>query len=738
MRLFRLIAIAVLTCGLATAAAAPQPRLKPEAPASPWIARDQALALRSVFEALDERQYDAARAFAATLTDPLAARIARWALLRSDAPGYSLADHDAFLDTHPAWPSLWSLQRQAEALIDEDTPPREIIAFFDTREPLSGFGKLHLGRALIAVGREDLAAGYLRKAWIEHNFTSRDSRMILDTYGDYLREEDHFAKADRALFGRTTAGLEDVAGLLSDRHAKEIAVRRNLIRGRSSGRAGFNRLPADSQRDPGVLHAMVRYLRRADRDEEAIRLAGIASAEGSGLRDAEAWYYETRILTRWALKNGRFEDAYALSAYSGLREGGWFAEAEFMAGWIALRFLGDAERAAAHFRFLTEHVSSPISLARGNYWQARAASALGDEKRAKSHYLVAAHYPYTYYGQLAAETLGRSAPLFDFPEDAPVTNEDRLRLAERDLTRALHILDHIGQDITFRRFAMALDDQLTDEREILAYAELVRAAGHVDLAVRGGKATRSQGMAVPQVIYPRYPVPEAATRFAEEPLILGLSRQESEFRVSAYSSARAKGVMQLIDSTARITARKENLPYEPARLLWDPAYNMTLGAAHLSHLLERFGGSYVMVLAAYNAGPHRVDDWIETYGDPRSPDIDPVDWVELIPFSETRNYVMRVLENTQVYRARLSGMPLGIALSEDLTRGSPSTMAVIGKPIPAPQLWATADRAGAPLIGHNQRSSPPLAVLRTQQSGPAAEIIPRLSPSGHPVPVSNR
>jgi len=737
----RFLAFALSLIGLWGTAwsAPPVPNLKPLAPASPWIEREQADTLRSVFAAIDEKQYAAARVFADALEDPLAQDIATWAILFSRAPDNTIEDYDRFLDEHPSWPSRSTFQRKAEKLMDEDTPRDTLLAFYDTREPLTGFAKLHLGSALLAMGEEKLGADYVRKAWIEHNFNSADSKDIVRQHRAVLREQDHFKKADRALFRRTTAGTEDVEGLLPEELQRQVNTRRGLLRGRTAGRTAFNRLSKEEQRDPGVLLAMVRYLRRKEREEEAIAIAAHAPLAPLSLRDPEAWYYERRLLARWALKNGRFEDAYRLTAYSGLTDGGQFAEAEFLAGWIALRFLGDPESAAAHFDFMTSKVSSPISLARGNYWQARAWMMAGNVDRAKAHFRVAAEYPYTYYGQLAIEFLGESAPLYGFPTPEKATEADKAKLHERELARALEILDVVNEDKHFRRFAYALDDQLSDEGELRAYAELVRDAGHFDLIVRGGKASRAQGATVPEVIYPLYPVPAKATDFVEAPLILGLSRQESEFKVDAYSSARAKGMMQLLDGTAKITARKEGLPYKPSMLLADPDYNMTLGAAHLSHLLERFSGSYIMVLAAYNAGPHRVDRWVKEYGDPRDPSVDPVDWVELIPFNETRNYVMRVLENVQVYRSQLGGLPLGMQLTEDLTRGSPASMEAIGQLVPTQVLFGTADEVGPPLLSEEDMGSPPLAVLRAEAMEDGdAPFNPLLSPNDPPASASNR
>ncbi len=457
---------------------------------------------------------------------------------------------------------------------------------------------------------------------------------------------------------------------------------------------------------------MVRYLRRSGREEDAIEVAKLAPLDSGSLRDPGSWYEERKRLARWAIKNGLFNDAYNLSAYSGLEEGADFAEAEFMAGWLALRFLVDPDRARAHFDFLLSGVDTPISMARGHYWLARSYQAMADPLRARAHYRVAADFPYTYYGQLAVESLGEEAPRYGFPKERPVDPAAVARYEGRNLARAMEILDRINERGLYRRFALALDEELSSEDEIRIFSERVRDQQEWDLVVRAGKVARGRGLQVPEAIYPLYPLPGTVEEFTEPALVLGLSRQESEFRSDAVSSANAKGMMQLLNSTARITARKENIPYSADRLLTDPAYNFTLGAAHLSHLIERFGGSYVMVLAGYNAGPHRVDDWVETYGDPRDPDVDPVDWVELIPFAETRNYVMRVLENTQVYRTRLGDEPLGHRLVEDLTRGSASTLDAIGQPIPAPRLWMAGGRDGPAGPVETHYEAPPLALRR--------------------------
>ncbi|MBB4659442.1 lytic transglycosylase domain-containing protein [Parvularcula dongshanensis] len=680
-------------CGVVLTAAAPSPSLKPPAPVSPYVTPTDEAVLRAVFTALTDRRYAEAERRRRDLEDPLARAVADWAYLRSGGPGIRAAEVAAFLSAHPDWPDATRIQAQAEDRFDDETPAADLLLFFDTRDPVRGEGMVQLGRALIESGSVEAGEDMIRRAWIERDWTAASERQILSRHGARLREADHVAKADRQLFDIEATATERLLPLLPKDERRAAEARIALLKRDRNGPGLYEALPEEKRLDAGVLHAAVRYWRRSDKDLRATELAGLAPQGAEALRDPDAWYTERSLLARTALSEGRFEDAYVLSAYSGLTRGADFAEAEFLAGWIALRFLGDPQRAETHFALLASNVSSPISLSRGEYWLARAKEAGGDEIGAVEAFRQAASRPFTYYGQLAAERLGDSAPRIAFPEAEAPNAEDLASFEARPMAGAMRILAEVGEDWAFDRFARALDDSLETPGEVLAFADLVTGERKTHLAVRAGKVARSNGAATPQATYPLLPVPEAAAGFVETPLILGLSRQESEFNPRIVSSARAQGVMQLLTGTAKITARKEGLPYEASRLLDDPAYNMTLGAAHLSHLIERFGGSYVMTIAGYNAGPHRVDGWTERFGDPREPSVDPVDWVELIPFSETRNYVQRVLENVQIYRARLDGGVIAGRLTGDLVRGG-SAPGAIGKASPAPALVRYAEAEG--------------------------------------------
>lgn len=657
---------------------APVPRAKPAAPAGAPAATPDAAALALVFAAIEQRQPATARTYLTQIDGDVARTVAHWAILRSAEDTAPLSEIGAFLDAHTGWPDSVLLQQRAEKAMTDATPAADVLAFFASRDPVSGPGHAQLGRALIETGKAEAGRAQIRRAWTEHDWPLLEERAFLARHADTLTPRDHWVKADRQLFEVRATATERLVPLLPPERRREATVRIALLKQDRNAPPLLNALPPASLRDSGVLHAATRYYRRLEQETTALTYAGLAPLDAVGLRDPEAWYTERKLLARWAIKTGRFADAYTLSAYSGLSDGESFSEAEFLAGWTALRFLGDAERGKAHFAFLSAGVTSPISRARGEYWLGRAFAATGERAAAAQHYRTAAEYSFTFYGQLAIATLGKDGPRASFPAEFAPSAEDLAAFEARPLVQAMRMLAAAREHVHYDRFARALDDQLRAPGEVIAFHDMVQAEDKLYLAVRAAKVARNNGADVPHIVYPIYPVPERAGRYVEEALILGLSRQESEFNPRAFSSARARGMMQLIDATAKITAKKENIPYTASRLLDDPAYNLLLGAAHLSHLIDKFGGSYILTLVAYNAGPNRVDQWIPIYGDPRTAAVDPVDWIELIPFSETRNYVMRVLENTQVYRARLNGVPLGSRLMEDLVRGGNRTRTIGG------------------------------------------------------------
>ncbi|NHK27550.1 lytic transglycosylase domain-containing protein [Parvularcula flava] len=664
--------------------------MKPEAPGPVYVSESDHAILNLYFEALDRKRWEQANAYRPQISDPVARTVADWAWYRAEPDNLDWRALGRFLDENPDWPNDYTIQRFAEEAMTGNDAPSDIIAFFRSKQPVSGYGKIALARALLKDGQADEGKRWLRDAWVNHNWPVSDERNIASEFATHLSEADHYAKVDRQLFDIIATDSRRLLDYLSASHRQMAEARIALLRRDGNAVRLLEGLSSEQLRDSGVLHAAARYYRRGENEPTAIGYAAQAPINSEYLRYPEAWWGEKNLLMLWAMRNGLYKDAYRMAAYSGLSEGGDFAEAEFYAGWIALRFLKEPERARRHFAYLDANVSSPISKARAQYWLGRAFAAEGNRERARQYYAVAAAYPLTFYGQLAQENLGtENAPAF--PGPVQPTEQDREMFNSRPLVHAMRILSEVDEEYRYIAFARQLDDVMTSPGEYALYEELVAREDMLFLSVRAGKAAVNRGAEAPSVAYPRIFVPGQAANFVEEPLILGLSRQESEFNPRAYSSANARGLMQLLPSTAQLTARKEGFPYSTSRLMDDPLYNLVIGSAHLSHLIERFEGSYVLTLVGYNAGPNRASQWIERYGDPRNPDVDPVDWVELIPFDETRNYVQRVLENTQIYRSQVTGGPIAGKLSQDLVRGGGTTTA-IGLSQPSPILSAKANQ----------------------------------------------
>ena len=656
--------------GGAAAASTPVATLSAASPL--YLSSSDLALLDTVRKAVAKRDFAGARAAARQIGDPNARALGEWYYFEAEDPLIKVSDADAFLDAHPEWPSQGKIQSHVEKRMTSATPAAEVLAFFQSRDPVTGEGKLQLARAQFATGETDAAVLHIKDAWRTNNFTLGDEQRLIANYGGRLNQDDHLARVDRLLFAREVATAKRSITYLVGSDRKRANVRADLLLGAASAGDAYNALSPEDRAEAGVTLAAIRYFRRRQEEPRAIAIARNAPVDPVTLRNPARWWEEQQLLMRWALKNRLYADAYAMASHHGLEPGSSeFAEAEFNSGWIALRFLKDADRAEKHFAALAGNVSAPISISRGWYWLGRAAEAKGDEALSRERYAKAAKFIYTFYGQLAAEKIGGDALAVVFEHGAPATAEDKAKFGSRPAVAALRMLTDLKDDRAFLIFAYHVDDRLQTQGEFRELSDLAMQAGAPHVAVRAGKVATRAGAFAADIAYPTITVPKQAVQYAPAEVILGLSRQESEFNPRAFSRAGARGLMQLIPSTAQITAKKEGLPYRRDALLSDPHYNMTLGSAHLSHLISKYQGSWIMTFAAYNAGPNRVTQWVEAYGDPRGDDVDPLDWIEQIPFEETRNYVQRVLENSQIYRSRIAKAPIAGALAMDIERGAP-------------------------------------------------------------------
>jgi len=615
---------------------------------------------RQAVAAAKRDQADEAIRLARQAPQTVLPRLVAWIGYASGRSEADFARLATFITSNPDWPLLAQLTRSAEDSITLTTPAAEILRWFDSHPPTTANGAIAYARVLTAQGRADAAAKVVRDAWVGLNFGAAQERQFLDLFGMQLRPEDHWRRLDRLLWERREEPARAMLPRVDPGRRAVALARLALQGGKASPEPLIAQVPGALRDDPGLVYERVRWRRIKEMDEEAIDL--LAHPACDKVRP-DLWWQERAILVRRALQHGWVSRAYQLAAEHELQAGSAYVDAEFLAGWIALRFLDDRETALLHFLRLHEWATHPMSRARAAYWAGRAYDALGDAK-ARDWYSRAARHSTTYYGQLAAARL--KGGLWALPDEPVPTAEDSARFESREVVAAARLLLAVGEDDLLRPFFIRLNDIVESPGERVLVARLALAAGREDLAVTVARRSERDGVVLLEA---GWPLPDFAARpdtAPEKPLVLALIRQESGFMADAQSPVGARGLMQLMPATATQMARSVGVPYAAARLD-DPAYNIRLGSAYLSSLIDRFGGSYLLAVASYNAGPGRARRWMRENGDPREESVDVVDWVEMITISETRNYVQRVLESVEVYRRRL-GLPPGPGIEADLRR----------------------------------------------------------------------
>lgn len=652
-------------------AAANAPGTAPDTPtrsqtvARPLSGPDQTL-FRAGLAAARRGDVSAARRVIGDLSDPVARKTVVWALVDTSAGSLSFAELDSALRDLEGFPRPGRRRVAAERVIETSgKSPAEIVAWFGSQEPQSVQGAMALASAYRNLGRQAEAAELIRTWWRSKSFEADAQRAILARFADVLTVEDHIRRADILLYGAQGPAARDMVALIpADQQPAALA----RIALRSDGRAAeeaWANLTPEMQASPGVAYERAASLRRRGLESQAMVLLPMFPHEMVTADGAERMWNERYRLTLLAIRSGDWRGAYQAAANSGLSVGTDATEAEFYAGWIALNRLDDPIAAARHFAAIDRIGTSPITKARGFYWQGRAAEARGDRTAADAFYEEGSRHGTTFYGQLSAEKLGRALVL---PRDPIPTDADHAAFEGRDAVQAMRMLADQGQRDLFRAFALHIDDTVPTTVEAAMLVDAIRGYGDQDTSMKAARAAATRGLILADRGYPMRTTP--AVQGAPEPaLVLGITRQESGFDPGVRSGADARGMMQLLPSTASSVARRMGLGFSASRL-YEADYNMQLGSSFLGQLVDRFSGSYIMASAGYNAGPGRPPQWAAFCGDPRAGSADPLDFIECIPFSETRNYVMRVMENMQVYRAKLNGGSVQITLARDLRRGS--------------------------------------------------------------------
>ena len=632
--------------------------------------------LESALQAVKARNFTQADSIAHTLSNPVARKIVTWSIISNDGNIYSFASLDAARRDLWGWPRDVKRQIAAEKQIGlSGMTAQQTVDWFQGSPPQSVDGASALITAYGNLARRDDAVALAKTWWRSHIFDSGAQATFYQAFGAYLTQDDHAARL-ACLELNTQSGpsqaIRDM-GLYSDQHQRDIA---NAVIAMRTSTAGADSLYqtalAGDPHNKILAFARAKYL--SGKGLEPLGFGLLQDLPpASASPDAASQIYSLRLAYfKAALKAHDYRSAYAAMNGGGFSPGESMAESEFFAGWIALVKLNDKEAAISHFQALSVAGTSPITQGRANYWLGRAYEARNDASQndaatAQAYYTKGGQYIYAFYGQLAAEKAGVKQIVLG--KDPVPSAADRDRFNNRDLVQAARMLGNLGETDLFRQIILNLDTVLPNAEEEALLVDMTSNFDGQVMAMKVARMSMQRGFYLPERAYPLRNVPDV--QGPEKAFVLAITRQESGFDPSVRSGANAKGMMQLIPSTARAVAKRLGMPWNEAKL-YEPDYNMSLGAHHLGELVDHFDGSYIMAAAGYNAGPSRMGTWIGDCGDPRGASADPLSFIECMPLRETRDYMMRVTENMRIYRARLNGGTAPLTAMADVTRGVPA------------------------------------------------------------------
>ena len=605
--------------------------------------------------------------------DPVTADVLTWMRLR-DGSG-TFAEYQSFFETHADWPDLDRLRARSELVIGERRTPADVFAWFAEDAPRTGEGALALARAHLALDQEDEARDVLRDAWVELRLSDDGQKAMYDAFGPQLAPF-HAARTDALLWRARSEDAARMIPLLEPDQGALAAARIGYMTRAGGLPKLLNAVPGNLRQDPGLAYDRYSWLAGRGERTDAVKMLLDRSTSRAALGEPFRWSGWRRVLARWEMREGRADQAYALASRHYLTEGSSYADLEWLAGYISLTYLGNPVQAVEHFENGLRVSSSPISLGRMHYWIGRAHEVKGNADLATAAYEAAADHQTGFYGLLASEKVAR-------PLDPAIAGKDVVwrgaPVFQQDMTKAALMLLAGGERGLAVRFIAHLGRTLNAEElaQVGAYLSNIDEQYYTVLL---GKTAVTRGIVVPSIYFPLHDLAQLDLP-APPALSLSIARRESEFNASIGSPVGALGLMQLMPATAEEVAGNLGLPYARGRLTNDWRYNARLGAAYLSYLNDEFGPTPVMIAAGYNAGPSRPKRWMDERGDPRLLEMDVVDWIEHIPFRETRNYVMRVTESIPVYEARLTGRTGPVEFT-DLLIGSKPLLRPIARPLP--------------------------------------------------------
>ena len=584
----------------------------------------------------------------------------QWRHLLKKGNQASYYDYKLFIDKNEDYPRMGRVKYLSEHKLSTDkVSPKKIIESFSTSEPLSGFGKMILGESYILTGNNEKGIKLIKDGWIEAELTKSELKFYRKKYKKYLNAEDYIKRADYLAWNNKYWDLKRLLRYLPKDY-ELLYNARQLLMSKSYGvDNAISKVPSKFKNDAGLNYDRLKWRRKRGRVDSSVEILTKIKNTKDYLVRPDKWWIEREIISRSLIYKKKYELAYKIASNHGMDEGPEFAAAEWMSGWIALSFLDDPLLAKNHFEKFYNNVGYPISTARGAYWLGKTYKKLNDKELSTKWFKEASNYLTTYYGQLAFMELDPNN-LFELSKDLKIKKEYRDYFFKKDIVKVIYLLDELEEDkYTKHMLRFLANDNIESGSEVLA-AELATNIERFDFAIQISKIASYEKRFHNKYNYPIISTPKYINgrKIPESAFILSIIRQESEFDLSANSHAGAKGLMQLMPYTANLAAKQAKLPYSKSRLTTDPEYNINLGSHYIAGLILEYEGAYPFAIAAYNAGPKRVRYWKKLNKNPQKNQIDYVDWIELIKFKETRNYVQRVLENYNVYRYILEQKPI--------------------------------------------------------------------------------
>ena len=584
----------------------------------------------------------------------------QWRHLLTKGNLASYYDYKTFIDKNEDYPRIGRIKYLAEHKLSTDKiSPKKIIDWYELSSPLSGFGKMILGESYILTGAIEKGTNLIKDGWITAELTKSELRFYRKKFKKYLNSDDYIKRADYLAWNNKYWDLKRMLRYLPKDY-ELLYNARQLLMSKSYGvDKAISKVPEKFRNDSGLNYDRLKWRRKRGRVDSSVEILLKIKNTKDYLVRPEKWWTEREIISRSLIYKKKYELAYKISSNHAMTEGPEFAAAEWMSGWIALSFLDNPLLAKDHFENFYKNVGYPISVARGAYWLGRTYNKLGYKELSIKWFKEASNYLTTYYGQLAFMELDPDAK-FELSKDLEIKNEYRDFFYKKEIVKVIYLLDELDEDKYAKHMLRFLANEDTSNGSEILAAELATKIERFDFAIQISKIASYEKRFHNKYNYPIISTPKYINgrKIPESAFILSIIRQESEFDLSANSHAGAKGLMQLMPYTAKLVAKQAKLPYSRSRLTTDPEYNINLGSHYIAGLILEYDGAYPFAVAAYNAGPKRVRYWKKLNKNPQKNQIDYINWIELIKFKETRNYVQRVLENYNVYRYILEQKPI--------------------------------------------------------------------------------